>query len=108
MRDGTFDRSMRDGVTPLAWSPLAGGRIFSGEGIRPELIEVLDRLAEREDVDRAAVATAFVLAHPSQPVALLGTQTPDRLTSASAAFGVHLDRNDVYDIVAASEGQPLP
>lgn len=108
MRDGTFDRAMRDGVVPLAWSPLAGGRLFSGEGVRPELIETLDRLATREEVDRATIATAFVLAHPSRPVALLGTQTADRLTSAPRAFTVHLDRNDVYDIVAASEGQPLP
>ena len=108
MRDGTFDRAMRDGITPLAWSPLAGGRLFSGEGMAPELLEVVDRLGEREGVDRAAIATAFVLAHPSQPVALLGTQTPARLTSAAAAFDVNLDRNDVYDIVAASEGQPLP
>lgn len=108
MRDGTFDRAMRDGITPLAWSPLAGGRLFSGEGMAPELLDVVDRLGEREGVDRAAIATAFVLAHPSQPVALLGTQTPARLTSAAAAFDVNLDRNDVYDIVAASEGQPLP
>ena len=35
LRDGTFDRCLRDHVTPLAWSPLAGGRIVSGEGIRP-------------------------------------------------------------------------
>lgn len=108
MRDGTFDRAMRDGVIPLAWSPLAGGRLFSGEDIRPELLEVVDRLAEREGVDRAAIATAFVLAHPSTPVALLGTQTPERLTAAASAFVVTLDRNDVYDIVAASEGVPLP
>lgn len=108
MRDGTFDRAMRDDVIPLAWSPLAGGRLFSGEGIRPELLEVVDRLAEREGVDRAAIATAFVLANPSKPVALLGTQTPARLTSAAAAFDVTLERQDVYDIVAASEGVPLP
>ena len=108
MRDGTFDRAMRDGVVPLAWSPLAGGRLFSGEGVRAELLDTLDRLAEREGTDRATVATAFVLSHPAKPVALLGTQTPARLTAAPAAFDVHLDRNDVYDIVAASEGQPLP
>ncbi len=108
LRDGTFDRSMRDGVVPLAWSPLAGGRLFSGDGIRAELLDVIDRLAQREGVDRAAIAIAFVLAHPSQPVALLGTQTPERLSASTAAFDVHLDRNDVYDIVAASEGVPLP
>ncbi len=108
MRDGTFDRSMRDGVVPLAWSPLAGGRLFSGDGVRPQLLEVLDRLADREGADRATIATAFVLCHPSRPVALLGTQTPERLTGALAAAEVHLDRNDCYDIVEASEGVPLP
>jgi len=108
LRDGTFDRCMRDGIVPLAWSPLSGGRLFSGDGVRQELLDVLDRLAERENTDRATIAIAFVLAHPSKPVALLGTQTPERLTSSRAAFDVHLDRNDVYDIVAASEGVPLP
>ena len=108
LRDGMFDRSMRDGMVPLAWSPLAGGRLLSGEGMRPELLETVDRLAEREGVDRATIAIAFVLAHPSKPVALLGTQTPERLIESRKAFDVTLDRNDVYDIVAASEGQPLP
>ncbi len=108
LRDGTFDRAMRDGVVPLAWSPLAGGRLLTGDGVRPGLLEVVDRLAEREGTDRATIAVAFVLAHPSRPVALLGTQTPERLEAATAAFGVNLDRNDLYDIVEASEGQPLP
>lgn len=108
LRDGTLDRAMRDGVLPLAWSPLAGGRLLTGDGIRKELLATLDRLAERESVDRATLAIAFVLAHPSRPIALLGTQTPVRVTEARRALGVHLDRTDVYDIVAASEGQPLP
>ena len=51
---------------------------------------------------------AFVLAHPSKPVALLGTQTPARLEAAAAATNVHLDRNDIYNLIEASEGVPLP
>ena len=108
LRDGTFDLCLRDGVVPLAWSPLGGGRLISGEGVRPELISLLDDLAEREGVDRAAVCIAFVLAHPSAPVAILGTQTPARLSASTAALGVTLDRADVYAIVQASEGVPLP
>ena len=87
---------------------MAGGRLFSGEGLRPELLTVVDELAEREGVDRAAIAVAFVLAHPSKPIALLGTQTPARLVSAAEATSVHLDRNDVYNLIEASEGVPLP
>ncbi len=110
LRDGTFDRAMSDGVTPLAWSPLGGGRLFStgGDGPPVELVKVLDRLAEREGVDRAAIAVAFVLAHPSRPVAIVGTQNLDRIAATRQALTVQLDRADVYEIVQASEGVPLP
>jgi predicted oxidoreductase len=108
MRDGTFDDCMRTDTAVLAWSPLAGGRLASGEGIRPELVEVLDRLAERESVDRAAVALAFVLAHPAEPIAIVGSQRPERIAGSTRALGVTLDRADVYAIIQASEGMPLP
>ena len=108
MRDGTFDLCMEVGLTPLAWSPLAGGRLATGDGIRPDLIDVLDELAAREGVTRAAIAIAFVLAHPADAVALVGTQTPGRLTEVAAAVRVHLSRVDVYRIIVASDGVPLP
>ena len=108
MRDGTFDLCLEEGLTPLAWSPLAGGRLATGEGIRPELISVLDELATREGVTRATVAVAFVLAHPADAVALIGTQTVGRLAELAAATRVRLSRSDVYRIVVASDGVPLP
>lgn len=108
IRDGTLDRCMRDGIVPLAWSPLAGGRVVSGEGARPELVEVLDRLATRESVDRATVAVAFLLAHPSRPVAITGTTNIERIAAAPQALSVQLDRTDVYEVIQASEGVPLP
>lgn len=108
LRDGTFDLCMRHRVLPLAWSPLGGGRLADGSGVRAELLAVLDRLAEREGVDRATLAVAFVLAHPSRPVALLGTQRPGRLARLAGATAVHLDRSDVYDVIEASEGVRLP
>jgi predicted oxidoreductase len=108
LRDGTLDQCAALGITPLAWSPLAGGRLATGDGVRPELLAVLDRLAERESVARAAVAIAFVLAHPTRPVAIIGTQQPGRLAELAAATSVNLDRRDVYDLIVASDGVPLP
>ncbi|HCB35002.1 MAG TPA: aldo/keto reductase [Acidimicrobiaceae bacterium] len=108
LRDGTLDLCARIGVVPLAWSPLAGGRLASGDDVAPELVAVLDRLAGREGVDRAAIAVAFVLAHPTAPVAIVGSQQPARLAALARATDVVLDRNDVYDIVEASDGVPLP
>lgn len=108
LRDGTFDACMRDGTVPLVWSPLAGGRLGTGEGVAPDLLAVLDRLAARESVDRGTIALAFVLAHPAQPVAIIGTQRPERIIASTAAFDVSLDRADVYAIIQASDGRPLP
>ncbi|MDQ3178378.1 MAG: aldo/keto reductase [Actinomycetota bacterium] len=108
LRDGTFDACMRLGLVPLVWSPLGGGSLATGEGVRPELLAVLDGLAERKGTDRATVALAFALAHPSRPVAIVGTQRPQRVTASLAALDVQLDRADVYAVIQASEGQPLP
>lgn len=108
MRDGTLDLCMRDGVVPLAWSPLAGGRLLSGEGMRPELLAVLDEIAAREGVGRADVCYAFVRSHPARPVVLLGTQRPERVRAAAACRLARLERPDLYRIVQASEGARLP
>ena len=110
LRDGTFDLCMEFGITPLAWSPLGGGRLLddTDPSARPELRLVLDELATREGVSRACIAIAFVLAHPARPVAIVGTQRPERLRELTRAAQVHLDRSDLYRIIVASEGTPLP
>jgi predicted oxidoreductase len=108
MRDGTLDQCMQLAITPMAWSPLAGGSLATGIGVTPELLAVLDRLADRETVDRSHIAIAFVLAHPSRPIAIVGSQNIDRIIDSVRALDVQLDRADVYAIVQASEGVALP
>jgi predicted oxidoreductase len=108
LRDGTLDLCMESGITPLAWSALAGGSIATGQGLSPTLLAVLDEIAARENVTRSAIAIAFVLAHPSRPVAIIGTQTPSRISELALATSVSLTRTDVYAIIQASDGSPLP
>lgn len=108
LRDGTFDLCMREGVIPLAWSPLAGGRLVTGENVAPALIAEIDAVAKARGTTREQVAYAFVLSHPSKPVVLLGTQKPERLLAATSSPVQSLDRTELYRIVAASEGRPLP
>jgi predicted oxidoreductase len=108
LRDGTLDLCMEAAITPMAWSPLSGGRLATGEGVPAELLRVLDELATRENVTRSAIAIAFVLAHPSKPIAILGSTQPERLQELAKATTVQLSRADWYRIVQASEGVPLP
>ncbi len=108
MRDGTLDMCMELGITPLAWSPLSGGRLATGHNVPKALNAVLRRLGAREGVSPAVIAVAFLLAHPARIVAVVGSQSPQRLTELAAATTVHLDRADVYAIIQASDGTPLP
>ena len=108
MRDGVLDRCMREGVTPMPWSPLAGGALATGEGLDADLLVKMDELAARESVSRATLAVAFVLAHPSAPVPLLGSQSPNRLEEQAQAVNVTLTRDDVYALFQLADGQQLP
>ncbi len=108
LRDGTLDLCMESGMTPLAWSPLAGGSLANGKNVSPALLTVLDELAARENVTRSAIAIAFVLAHPSRPIAIVGTQTPARIAELTLATSVSLSRTDLYAIIQASDGTSLP
>ena len=108
MRDGNLDLCMETGMVPLAWSPLGGGALIDGINLPAPLYETCDRLAARENTDRAGLALAFVLSHPARPVALIGSQTPTRLAQAFNALDVTLTRADVYALIEAREGVPLP
>ena len=106
-----LDACLEKGTLPMAWSPLAGGRLVGGKGdstIPHELLTALDTIAESHGVSRAMIAVAFVLAHPARPVAVVGSQRPDRLAELAAARGVVLDRAELYRIVEAALGTRLP
>lgn len=106
--DGTFDQAMQHGINVLAWSPLGGGKLASATELPEDLANILTELAEREGTDVATIALAFALAHPSRPIAIVGTTTPERISQTIRALNVRLDRTDVYRIIQASMGQALP
>jgi predicted oxidoreductase len=87
---------------------LAGGRLISGEAMRPDLMAKIDALAARENTDRAGIVLAFVLAHPARPIAIIGSQNPARIEAATKALTANLTRQDVYALIEASEGVALP
>jgi len=107
--DGVLDWCRRRAAVPLAYSPLAGGRLAAAGGdVPPALTERLEALAAREGRPTTVVALAFVLAHPSKPVPIVGTQRPERLAELAAATRVRLDRADVYGLIEAAQGYELP
>jgi predicted oxidoreductase len=107
--DGTLDQSQQLGLRPMIWSPLAGGRLFTGEDeqalrVRSEM----SAIAERHNISLTTLAFAWVLRHPSRPYPITGTRRIEGLRDAVAALDVRLDAEDWYAIWAASKGHGVP
>ncbi|NOC83315.1 aldo/keto reductase family oxidoreductase [Ruegeria sp. HKCCD6428] len=89
----------------MAWSPLGGGLLMAGN---PPVGVVADEIAAGFGVDRAAVAVAFLLAHPANVLPVLGTNNLDRIKRASDALKVKLDRESWFRLYEAALGHEVP
>ncbi len=89
----------------MAWSPLGGGLLMAGN---PPVGGVADEIAAEFGVDRAAVAVAFLLAHPAGILPVLGTNNLDRIKRASDALKVKLDRESWFRLYEAALGHEVP
>ena len=117
LRDGTLDQCMGLGLTPLAWSPMGGGRIglsledaskLDDGGRTHAVLTLLDTIAAEQNVSRGAVALAWIMVHPSGVIPILGTQRLERIMDATNALKVELTRTQWNEILTASQGFPLP
>jgi predicted oxidoreductase len=110
LSDGVLDFAMDYGMAVLAWSPLGQGRLATGDSDArtQRVVAALDALAEKHGVSRSAVAVAWVLRHPSRPVALIGSQSPERLRDLAQARSVHLSKTEWYEVLVASRGERMP
>ena len=95
----------RIGTPLMAWSPLAGGALFSGD--HPDVMSALSNVASQNNVDETAVAIAWLLAHPSRILPVLGTNSLERIKGMSAALDVKMDRQTWYEIYTASLGRDV-
>jgi len=115
--DGTLDQCLIERITPMAWSPLAGGLIGAGanrllpsqEVYRPEkILAVLDATAKARGASRSAVALAWLLKHPSKILPVIGSRQPERIWEAAKADDLDLTREEWYRLLIAARGEALP
>lgn len=107
--NGELDQAMQLGLTPLAWSPLGGGRIGATDSARDKaVIAALDRVAAQAGVSRAIAAYSWLLAHPAGIVPIIGSQQAERIAEGAAALNVQWNRTDWYAVLVAARGVPLP
>ena len=94
------------GIPPMAWSPLAGGALFTKENA--PLTRQLQEKAEEAGVEIGAVAIAWLLAHPAQILPVLGTNNLNRIHQISDAFKVSMDRINWFALYQEANGHEVP
>jgi 6-dehydroglucose reductase len=102
--NGDLAFHQRHGHRAMAWSPLGGGGLMSGND---RLHSVMDDIAGVQGVDRAAVAVAFLLAHPAGILPVMGTNNLDRIKRISDATRVTLDRPTWFRLYEAALGHEV-
>ena len=103
--DGDLAYLQERRIAPMAWSPLGGGALMTGTGA---LETALDEVAAGGGVDRAAVALAWLLAHPAGIVPVVGTNNPRRIRSIADAMKVQMNRETWFNLYTHALGHEVP
>lgn len=107
--NGELDQAMMLGLTPLAWSPLGGGRLANPDTPRDmAVVAELDRIAAEQGVSRTVAAYAWLMAHPAGIIPIIGSQQADRIAEGAQAAKVRWSRQDWYAVLVAARGERLP
>ena len=108
--DGTLDQCQKNRIHPMAWSPLGGGRLFDAQlPASQRLHQKMAELAPKyNEATVEQLAHAWVLAHPSSPLSVIGTNRLERLKSTVVSDTIQLSREDWYGLWEAAQGNSIP
>ena len=108
--NGNIDFFLKEKVKPMAWSPLAGGKILNpndekGSGVLRVLLEVAGEL-NVQPVDK--IIYAWLLKHPATILPIVGSGKIERIRYAVEALDVEMSIEQWYKIFIAARGSELP
>ena len=106
--DGTVDTLMKHRASPMAWSPLGGGKYFSESGQDDSVHRPLEELAIKYDCSVTQLLVAWILKHPSGMFPILGSTNPDRIAEGARSVDVPLDRQDWFAMLKLASGKDVP
>ncbi|WP_368505640.1 aldo/keto reductase family oxidoreductase [Alkalihalophilus sp. As8PL] len=110
MDDGTLNLCLRERLTAMAWSPLAGGKLFTGTDEKSlRLRETLTKVQEEigaTGIDQ--VAYAWLLKHPAKMMPIVGSGNINRIKQAIDSKNMELNLDQWFEILHSSMGHDVP
>ena len=106
LQDGTLDQCQRLRITPMIWSALSGGKLFSGTDDRSVRVRsVLNEIAAKHGVTMTTIAIAWILQTPAAPAVLTGSGRIAVIEETVAATKIKLSREEWFDLWCAAMGR---
>ena len=103
MFNGTLDKMLQEGIQTMSWSPL--GKVFKDETAQTKRIKaVLKKLTKKYEISEDVILLAFILRHPAKVAPVVGTTNKERILNANSALNIHLELQDWFEMLAASQG----
>lgn len=110
IENGCIDLALQEKFHPMIWSPLAGGRIFTGDGeVERRLRETLEVIREEIGAnDIGEVVFAWLLSHPAGLVPITGSGEIELVKTPVNALKYRLTLEQWFMIWTAVKGHKVP
>lgn len=105
---GMIDLLGKQKISPMIWSPLAGGKLFTEkEGIYARAYKKIQEIAKRYEVEEETIVYAWLLYHPMKAIPINGSRKLYRLDYAINALAIQLKHYEWFEIYTASGQQKI-
>ena len=105
--NGVLDQCQLENIEAQSWSPMGNGIFTEHTTKHTRILAEAEKLAKTYDCSVNQILLAFLYAHPSQIVPVIGTTKFERIQDAANAMEIELTREDFYKLWSASTGKEV-
>ena len=108
--NGNIDYFLKKRIKPLAWSPLAGGKLLKPVDEKSKrLFETLHKVSKELNIDSIdKTIYSWILTHPAIVLPIVGSGKIDHIKNAVESLHINMPLESWYKIYNASTGKELP
>jgi predicted oxidoreductase len=105
--NGVLDQCQLENIEAQSWSPMGNGIFTEHTAQHTRILAEAENLAKTYECSVNQILLAFLYAHPSQIVPVIGTTKFERIQDAAKAMEIELTREDFYKLWTASTGKEV-
>lgn len=105
--NGILDQCQLEKIEAQSWSPMGNGIFTENTDQHSRILAQADSLSKEYECSVNQILLAFIYAHPSQIVPVIGTTKFERISEAKKAMEIELKREDFYKLWTASTGKEV-